>query len=296
VNPQFGTVRLHGNNDNSIYHALQTEVKKRFSSGFTGQFSYTFAKDLGNSAAANGSGSSSTATTRDPRNRNLQRGLITFDRAHQFKGNGTWALPFGPNRALLNNSPAWIQRAVEGWEVSGIFSWLSGAPLTFTSPIKTLGIRANTNTADLVGAFPENLGKVEVGNGFVQYFSNLKTQAATQPNFGGDTSLPGRFTNQVVVDQSGKVISQNPTPGFAGNTAINLPGVHGPSSLGLDMALTKKVRIDERKTFTLRADAINILNTPQWGLPNTNINSTTFGRITTATGSRSVLLNARVDF
>ena len=62
------------------------------------------------------------------------------------------------------------------------------------------------------------------------------------------------------------------------------------------MALSKKVRITEKTMFTLRADAINILNKPQWGLPNTNINSTTFGRITTATGSRVVLLNARVDF
>ncbi len=296
VNPQFGSVALHGNNDNSIYHAMQTEVKKRLSRGFTGQFSYTWAKDLGNSLAANGSGSSSTATTRDPRNRQLQRGLITFDRTHVFKGNGTWGLPFGPNRAFLNNAPGWIQRTVEGWELSGIFSWISGAPLTFTSPIKTLGIRANNNTADLVGRFPENLGNVSVGNGFVQYFSNLKTQPAAQPNFGGDASLPGRFTNQVVVDGSGNVLLQNPQPGTAGNTAVNLPGVKGPGTLGLDMALSKKVRITEKTMFTLRADAINILNKPQWGLPNTNINSTTFGRITSATGSRTVLVNARVDF
>jgi hypothetical protein len=296
VNPQFGSVALHGNNDNSIYHAFQAEVKKRLSSGFTGQFSYNWSKNIGNTAAANGSGSSSTATTRDPRNRNLQRGLIIFDRTHQFKGNGTWALPFGPNRMFLGNAPQWIERVVEGWEVSGIFSWLSGAPLTFTSPIRTLGIRAATNTADLVGALPDGVGKVEVGNGFVQYFSNLKTQAAVVPGFGGDTTLPGRFTNQVVVDGSGNTIMRNPEPGSTGNMAVNFPGVKGPGALGLDMALSKRVRINEKAMFTLRADAINILNKPQWGLPNTNINSTTFGRITAATGSRTVLLNARVDF
>jgi hypothetical protein len=296
VNPQFGSVALHGNNDNSIYHAFQAEVKKRLSSGFTGQFSYNWSKNIGNTAAANGSGSSSTATTRDPRNRNLQRGLIIFDRTHQFKGNGTWALPFGPNRMFLGNAPQWIERVVEGWEVSGIFSWLSGAPLTFTSPIRTLGIRAATNTADLVGALPDGVGKVEVGNGFVQYFSNLKTQAAVVPGFGGDTTLPGRFTNQVVVDGSGNTIMRNPEPGSTGNMAVNFPGVKGPGALGLDMALSKRVRINEKAMFTLRADAINILNKPQWGLPNTNINSTTFGRITAATGSRTVLLNSRVDF
>jgi hypothetical protein len=296
VNPQFGSVALHGNNDNSTYHAMQTELKKRLSSGFTGQFSYTWSKNLGNSAGANGSGSSSTATTRDPRNRNLQRGLTVFDRTHQFKSNGTFALPFGPNQPFLSNAPSWMQRVVEGWEVSGIFSWLSGSPLTFTSPIRTLGFRANSNTADLAGALPEGAGKVEVGNGFVQYFPNLKTQAATPPNFGGDATLPGRFTNQVVVDNSGNIVLRNPEPGTTGNTAVNFPGVKGPGALGLDMALSKKVRIRENTMFTLRADAINILNTPQWGLPVTNINSTTFGRITSAPGSRTILLNARVDF
>jgi hypothetical protein len=296
VNPQFGSVALHGNNDSSIYHAFQTEVRKRLASGFTGQFGYTWSKDLGNSLAANGSGSSSTATTRDPRNRNLQRGLITFDRSHQFKANGTWSLPFGPNRALLSNAPQWIQRTVQGWEVSGIFSWLAGAPLTFTSPIKTLGIRANVNTADLVGAIPSNAGDVQVGKGFVQYFSGLKTQVAAMPNFGGDTSLPGRFTNQVVVDGSGNIILQNPQPGTTGSTAVNLPTVKGPGATGFDMSISKRIPLREKTTFTLRADAINILNKPQWGLPDTNINSSTFGRITSATGSRAVLLNARVDF
>jgi hypothetical protein len=296
VNPQFGSVALHGNNDNSTFHALQTEIKKRMARGFTGQFSYTWSKNMGNSAAANGSGSSSTATTRDPRNRNLQRGLTIFDRTHQFKSNGTWTLPFGPNRMFLGNAPAWTQRLVEGWEISGIFSWLSGSPLTFTSPIRTLGFQANSNTADLVTALPADLGKVEVGNGFVQYFSNLKTQASPQPNFGGDATLPGRFTNQAVVDNSGNVILRNPQPGTTGNTAVNFPGVKGPGALGLDMALSKKVQIRENTMFTLRADAINILNTPQWGLPTTNINSSTFGRITNATGSRTILINARVDF
>jgi hypothetical protein len=180
--------------------------------------------------------------------------------------------------------------------MSGIFSWLSGPPLTFTSPIKTLGSRANANTADVIGKFPSDLGKVEKGKGFVQYFSNLKTQAAPLPDFGGDATLPGRFTNQVVVDNSGNIILQNPRPGTTGNTALNIPGIKGPGALGLDMSLSKRVQITEKTTFTLRADALNFLNKPRWDPPNTNINSSSFGRITTATGTRTVLLNARVDF
>ena len=52
------------------------------------------------------------------------------------------------------------------------------------------------------------------------------------------------------------------------------------------------------KTFTLRMDVINVLNKPQWGNPNVNINGSTFGRITSVIGNqqRLVTLNARIDF
>src|SRR5262249_48780543 len=124
----------------------------------------------------------------------------------------------------------------------------------------------------------------------------LSTRPAPLPNFGGDATLPSRFSNQVVVDKSGNIILQNPAPGTTGNTAQDLPGLLGPSNLGLDMSLSKRIQVGEGKSFTIRADAINFLNKPQWGNPNMDINSSSFGRITSATGSRSVTINARVDF
>ncbi|MBI2151031.1 MAG: hypothetical protein HYU27_10580, partial [Acidobacteria bacterium] len=295
VNPQFGSLGLLGNTDNSIYHSMQAQLRKRLSHGFTGQFSYTWSKNLGNSAAGNGPASDTTANNRDPRNRQLQRGLIGFHRTHQFNTHGTWALPFGPGRALLAGSPSWVHRIVEGWDLSGIFSWTSGAPLSFSSTRRTIGSRSNSNTADLVGAVPQNLGAVLVGDGFVEYFEGLSTQRAPLPNLGGHARLTGRFTNQVVVDRSGNIVLRNPEPGTTGTTALNLPGIEGPSRLGLDMALSKRVRIGEGKSFTIRADAINFLNTPQWNNPTTDINSGNFGRITGASGSRTFTLNARID-
>jgi hypothetical protein len=64
----------------------------------------------------------------------------------------------------------------------------------------------------------------------------------------------------------------------------------------MDAALQKKFAIDESKSFTVRADAVNVLNTPVWGNPNTDINSNAFGRITTATGARTVTVSGRFDF
>jgi hypothetical protein len=48
--------------------------------------------------------------------------------------------------------------------------------------------------------------------------------------------------------------------------------------------------------FTLRADAVNVLNKPQWGAPTMSFNGTSFGRITSALGNRTVTLDARIDF
>jgi Carboxypeptidase regulatory-like domain/TonB dependent receptor-like, beta-barrel len=297
VNPQFGSVQLHGNDDNSTYHSLQTSVRKRLSHGLSGEFNYTWSRAIGNSAAGNVNGTGDTTTSeRDPRNRDLQKGLLIFHRTNVVKGHGGWDLPFGPNRLLLASAPSMVQRIVEGWNVSGIFSWNSGQPLSITTTRRTLDSRANINSPDLVGVLPKGIGNVSKGAGFVEYFNGLSTHLAPVPTFGGNATVAGRFTNQVVVDKSGNIILQNPEAGTAGNLGLALSGIEGPGRLGLDMALQKRTRLTERTTFTIRADAVNVLNRPMWDVPNTDINSTTFGRITTATGARTVVINARVDF
>ena len=232
----------------------------------------------------------------------MGKGLLGIDRTHIFKGYTAWDMPFGRNPRLLGNGPSWVKQIVGGWNLSGSFSWASGSPLSITpgglgTTINTVSSRA-ANTVDMVGALPAGFEQSVVpgGNGVVQYFQGLSTKAAPLPNFGGDASLPGRFTNQVVVDGSGNIIFAVPQPGKTGNTAQNLPGFRGPGALGADMSLTKMIRIREGMNLSFRADAIRFLNTPVWGNPNTNINGTSFGQISTAGGSRTITLNARLDF
>ena len=296
VNPQFGSLQLHGNDDNSTYHSLQTSVRKRLSRGLSGELNYTWSRAIGNSAAGNANTGDTTTSERDPRDRQLQKGLVTFHRTHGFKAHGSWEPPFGPNRLLLSGAPGWVHRIVEGWNFSGIFSWNTGQPLSITSTRRTIDSRGNINSPDLVGVLPEGLGKVRKGEGFVEYFEGLSTARAPLPNFGGNTTVAGRFTNQVVVDGAGNIILQNPQPGLPGNLGLALSGIEGPARLGFDMALQKRTRISEGKTFTIRADAVNVLNRPIWDNPNTDINSSSFGRITGAGGTRTITINARVDF
>jgi hypothetical protein len=60
--------------------------------------------------------------------------------------------------------------------------------------------------------------------------------------------------------------------------------------------LKKSFSLREGRELEFRADAINLLNSPQFGLPDTDINSTNFGRITSAGGARLIALSARINF
>ena len=284
ANPQFGSVNLAGNNTNSTYHSVQTSLTQRYSHGFGGQFSYVFSKNLGGDVL------------RDPRNRTLSKAILGNNRTHIVKFSGTWDLPFGAKGYIARNAK-WAEPIIGGWQLAPVIQWASGAPLSFTSAIGTAGFRAS-NTADILGSFDPGSVRRDP-SGFVEYFTGYASKAAPVPNYGGgtdQTTLAGRFTNQVIVDPSGNVILQNPVPGRTGNAATNMPGLIGPGQAGYDISVSKKVTLGEARFFTFRADVIDALNHPIWANPTTNINSTSFGRITSAAGNRTVTLNARFDF
>jgi hypothetical protein len=292
VNPQFGNMAYQSNNGNSSYHAGQVHVAQRLSHGLTGQFSYTFSKTLGNN------------TYRDQNNLALSKGLLDIDRTHVIQEAFSYQLPFGKGGNYFTNVPRWADIAIGGWQLSSGGTWTSGVPLSFLG-LNMLNQYANApgggnnQTADLVGKLPDGYLQVTKGNNLVNYFPNLTTRPAPAANFGTGadaTTLASRYTNQVVVDQAGNIVLANAQPGTTGNLAINTPLLRGPGQLSFNAAASKVIKITERTTFTLRADVINLLNKPQWGNPVTDINSATFGRINTATGNRTVTLNARVDF
>jgi hypothetical protein len=235
---------------------------------------------------------------RDPRNIAGSKGVLASDRTSVIASNGSYDLPFGRNRLLFKNAPGWADRIIGGWQLSSIAQWQSGAPLSLVPPTaQNVGPYNNArNTYDQVGPVPQ--GQLVKGNNYVTFFPTLSTQRAPIPSFGGDPTLPGVFTNQIVVDGSGKTVFQNAEPGRVGNMTYYASNVRGPGMLTFNAALTKSIRITEGKTFTLRVDAVNVLNKPQWGNPNVNVNGATFGRITTVVGNqqRLITLNARIDF
>ncbi len=302
LNPQFQNVYQHSNPGSSTYHSMQLQVAKRLSQGFTTQISYTLSRSFGE-ADADG-----VIDYINPANRSLQKQLLGFHRTHFFTSNGTYQLPFGPGRAFLGDSPAWVQRVVEGWQFSGIFSRTSGAPLSLYAPVSTIWQSTASMTPDVVAEFPKSSGKVtKVANGVIFFPGMQQVADPAAASVTALNALSGAFSNKAITDAQGRSILVNPAPGKVGT--LGQKWIQGPSLLGFDMNLVKRLKIAENKEFEFRVDAINVLNHPNFGTPNLNINSTgtgtatgvngtnvAFGRITSAGGNRRFIINARVNF
>jgi hypothetical protein len=88
----------------------------------------------------------------------------------------------------------------------------------------------------------------------------------------------------------------NVQPGQTGNIGRTL--INGPEYMNVNMALLKNIRFTESMRLQLRAEAFNVFNRVNF-FNNTqfaNINSTTFGQITSAGDPRIFQFAARFEF
>ena len=118
---------------------------------------------------------------------------------------------------------------------------------------------------------------------------------------GRDTSLNGQRVQQQRVNQvSDDVYGDNtlltyldrsafalPAPGTFGDHARN--SVKGPGFWKVDMALSRLLSFASTQTVELRVEAFNLFNNFNWGNPNLNFSSGSFGRITAIAGDPRIL-------
>jgi hypothetical protein len=275
TNPQFGNANLRANMGYRNYHSMQAEFTVRPIHGISSSLSYVWAKDLGN-----------TGGYAVPWERSRDYRLGANGRAHTFRSYGTYALPIGPNQLLMGNSSGILARIAEGWQASWIFNVVSGAPLQVTT--SRSGLYSGTE-AILIdpSLFNARMGKVSWENGaqFGSYFSGYNQALDPQCTNSAvvATSLQSLCTLNALYDASGKLVFRTPRPGEFSNYRDN---IFGPGDWDLDMAISKKLRINERINMELRVDGTNILNHPQPANPNLSIQGggSPFGTITSKSG------------
>jgi hypothetical protein len=251
--PQFGTVTAWGNYGHSTYHALTTRVERRFNSGLSYNFLFTWSKNLGGTAG----------TGWQYYDWNLTKGPTTNDVKYMFVSQATYDLPFGKHRHFLNrNSTAGYIADVflGGWTITTIQSLRTGEPVVLTmagSPYKYL---PGQTQPSIVAGQAVNVPNYAVG-------PNLWPQANQNPWFNINAfSYPAAYTG-----------------GNAGVGIARAGGAWWP-----EYSIYKSWTYKEKFKITVRADAHNLLpKTRAFLAPNTVVNITspqTFGKFAPTTG------------
>jgi hypothetical protein len=278
TNPQFGNVQnmttLYSNN----YHSLQTQINLRPTHGINLESTYTWSKNLGTGQAG---GLGATFTTLADRHADYSP--QSDSRKHDFRTNGTFALPIGPSQLLFGNTSGTLARIIEGWQMSWIINLASGTP---TSIAAQNMLYAN-GTADIVGPFDLKSGNAVYATGTTWTYMPKGYGVVDDPQCGRLTTQQGlntQCTLDAVADASGTIIFQTPQPGTRGT--LGQRTFEGPRQWRFDANLQKSFRISESKTLQFRMDARNVLNHPEFNNPVLTLTNTAFGTINGKTNLR----------
>ncbi len=136
--PNFASVSDQSSRGNSLYHAMQLTLNKRFTGGLTILSNYTWAKLIDD---ASGDGDSPS----NPFNIRNERGPSDFDITHRWVTSFIYALP-----KLQGINPV-ARHVLGGWEANGIVTLESGSWLTVVSGRDNSQSGVNGDRADLVG-------------------------------------------------------------------------------------------------------------------------------------------------
>jgi len=309
ANPQWNQAMYASNIGYSNYNSVEVQLTMRPVHGMSLLATYGLSKTM----VQPGSGFT------DPLNPTADFGKSLQSVGNDFRTNGTFELPIGPNKLLFANSGGWIARALERWQLGFIYNISSGSPRTVNTtvptgnpnnPFATTNFLYANGRPNIVGPWTDPKGEVrwegQEGSYFADKYATYTdpqcAQVTTADNLQANCTLRGLA---IVVPQNtpgaillssnvyGIPVLENPKPGNQGN--LGAATMYGAPRWRLDGNLSKTFQVTESKQLQLRVDATNIFNHPTPADASLSF-SDNFGQITNKTGSRTFQARLRLTF
>jgi len=262
---QFATNSYITNMGSSNYHGALISLQKRFSEGLQFDLNYTYSKSIDNQSSVTNTVFGGLIC--DINDLTVCRGPSDFDIRHLVNANFIYELPFGKGKRFLSGVNSWVNQAVGGWTMSGIYTYRSGFPFSTTTGSYPVNYLVDS-PAVLTGAGGASIApQIRDVNGIIQFF--------------GD---PAGVLAQM----------RNPIGGETGNRNALRSG----SYWGFDLALLKNFTLPwEGQSIQLRAEAYNVFNHNVFGLPVSNIAAGNFGQVSTSVSApREMQFAFRYEF
>ena len=235
ANPSIANTWTWFSVGNSSYHALQVDLRRRFSHGLSMRGVYTYSKALDDGDSLNQTtAGNAPGLVSNPFNLAADKGLATYDARNIGVVNVLYELPFGRGQSFARNVEGWRDAMVSGWSLSSIVTAQSGFPFT---PQLSYNPSNNGDTRNPVRPF-------------------------LNPNFKGSVVLgnPNQWFNP------NAFIAPPSLSGFYGN--VGRDTYIGPGLATWDFSVLKNTRIRESLNLQFRAEIFNLLNRANFNTPN----------------------------
>jgi hypothetical protein len=174
-------------NGDSIFHAMQLRLNRRFNRGLSFQAFYQFAKSIDDSSSFGGAGNTTAQNWLDL---SAERGLSSFDIRHQFTLGFVWTSPIaGPGSHIASDGK--VGRVFKDWQISGNLTAQTGNPLT----ARVLGnTQQLAQTGGIGSGRASSTGEpVDEGSGFFNLAAFTVPAVGTYGDAGRNT-IPGPGT------------------------------------------------------------------------------------------------------
>ncbi len=263
----FSTVAMVRNILGSSYNAGQVSVSRRYAGGIGMNVSYWYSKSLDYLSAMNLSGAAAKPLAgendlaQNPLDLDAEYGPSLFDARHRFVASASWEPRVG------SGAPPALRAMVEGWQLNVIATHNSGTPFT-VSDSTNVSLQANSPPI----------------SGF----------AASRPNVVGDPNAGPRTVDAWLSRDAFERLNPQTQAGQFGNAGRNI--ARGPSYTNVDVSLVRTFTISGELRFQFRAEAFNVANHPNFGLPVADLNSSNFGRILSAGPPRLLQFGFKLIF
>ena len=240
--PQFANVQiLDPNIGQSKYDGVNIGIQKRYSAGLQFQANYTWSKNEDNADARNELGAyPGDNSYTNYYNPQARWGLSGSDIRHRLIVSTLVDLPFGRGKHFGTDSQL-VDEVIGGWQIGTIAELHTGTALSV--------IDAVNNT----GSFSDGV----------------------RPNLVGNPTLS--TSNRTAAEWFNTAAFQQNAPYTFGDAPRTFGS--GPGTAQVDASLLKNFPIHESTALQFRAEALNVLNHPNWANPITVFGNPKFGQV-----------------
>jgi len=258
-----------------VYNHLEVSATKRFSRGFSFQASYIWSSNLSKTTRQNEFDDSLVWT---PSNNSVP---------HSLSLNFIYEFPFGKGRRFMSDSK-WFNAFFGGWQIDGIYYKQSGRAyglgnwFYYGADLRDIAKDTKDQTVDAWfnwelfpgasrdfsssnrSAYEARIRQI-VPESVIQQMGNIcgsgNNQPCTYSNVTPTNFQPNSFHTRIFPN------------------SLNWLRSNGKNQF--DANFLRRFHITEKKDLEFRLDLINAFNHVTWDNPNTDINSSNFGRVTT---------------